>query len=515
MKILFIILLLLGFSSSAYAELCFENSDDSFATVACPTDPTNPTRADGLSGRNDGPTFGLDDLVKTSIEGMFDSSCGGYCITGVCAHLNWGVSWRRGFYIYTIISPRLRTAVPDLLIASYNHTGDHPFDAWKNTFESVVDAGNTSVIAALLGAEDGLQGGRGDPVKLDRHQSLSFKEVSIIGHPASILPEIVKTDGSLDDMPPLDYQIPRLGSLPSQNTANQIDGNNNNAVRDPDQPRSSDFDLSEMFDNTLVRVKDEIQERLEAAIRTLEGVELLESIQREIETIQDLGEFYDTAMTTVEGLWRGTIYGNAVSPRFRAPAIFCPTNMQPLQPHYLSLADAFYWRSGYPITDGPISGSDKSTTILNPFSDDTLKPDSLETWGHLYPREGAMNSNHDAKVATVTAWRAMDVLLNNVKDGANGTRVGVPLPATRRPSASSSRWGARPQDARWQMIYPEVKSCQASPAYDNNDVTRDFMEPNAEYGSYAWNYYNTYECCSYEGRRRYLGSIQFPSPICL
>ena len=127
-----------------------------------------------------------------------------------------------------------------------------------------------------------------------------------------------------------------------------------------------------------------------------------------------------------------------------------------------------------------------------------------------------MNSNHDAKVATVTAWRAMDVLLNNVKDGANGTRVGVPLPVpAHRPSPTSSRWGARPQDARWQMIYPEVKACQVSPAYDNNDITRDFMEPNAEYGSYAWNYYNTYEFCSYEGRRRYLGSIEFPSPICL
>ncbi len=523
-KLSFVVFLLLSFSSSVNAvcwpqppsypppadgcvyrgETCWVNTYADYVDlvsrwvlVSCPL-----PRADGLPGRNDGPTFGLDDLVKTSMEGMFDSSCGGYCITGFCINTRLKISWR-GIKFYTIVSPKLRTTTPDLLIASYNHTGDHPFDAWQNTFEQVLKAGNTSIISRLLGAEDGLQGGRGAPDQLDRHQSLSFKEVSIIGHPANILPEVVKVDGDIDDLPPANYQIPRLGSLPSQNVADQIDSNNNNAARDPNQPQASDFDLSEMFDNTLVRVKDEIRGKLEAAIRTLSGVELLQSIEREIGAIQDVAELVETGLTTIETAFRSSVYANAANPRFVIDRLFCPTNMQPLQPHYLSLADAFYWRTGYPITDGPISGSDKSTTILNPLSDDTLKPNSLETWGHMYPREGAVNSNHDAKVGTVTAWRGLDVLLNNIKDGANGTRVGVPLP------------GNYPRNGRWQMIYPEVKACQVTPAYDNNDATLDFMEPNAEYSSYAWNYYNTQECCSHPMKGNILStSIDFPSPIC-
>lgn len=518
MKKILAIAFLLSFSSAAYAWVSHPddgceytwrhvfNWGDGYSwewvLVSC---PTPIARADGLSGRNDSATFGLDDLVRTSIEGMLDSACGGYCITGFCINTRLTFSVLRGIRLNTIISPKIRTTTPDLLIASYNHTGDHPFDVWQNTVEEVIKAGNTSIIADLLGAEDGLQGGRGNPVEQDRHQSLSFKEVSIIGHPANILPEVITADGDVDALPQSNYQIPRLGSLPSQSVANQIDSNNSNAVRDPDQPRSSDFDLSEMFDNALVRVKDDIQDRLEAAISTLEGVELLESIQREIEVIQNVAEFVEVGLTSIETAFRSSVYANAARPRFAMERVFCPTNMQPLQPHYLSLADAFFWRSGYPITDGPISGSDHSSTILNPFSGDTLKPDPdrAEVWGHMYPREGTVNNNHDAKVATVAAWRAMDVLLNNVKDGADGTRVGVPLPV------------GYPLNGRWQMIYPEVKSCQASPAYNVTSLTRDFIEINT-HGSYAWNYYNTQQCCSHPMKGNFLStSINFPSPICL
>ncbi len=516
-KLLFIVFLLLGFSSSsAYAD-CYGADGNWVSIEDCPVS----TRADGLSDKNDEndgndeKDFGLDDLIKTSIEGMFDSDCGSYCMIGVCAHLNWGVNWRKGPYLYTIISPQLRTAVPDLLIASYNHVGEHPFDIWRDTFEAGINAANESILSSVLDTQDGLKGGRGSRDELYRHQSIILKEVSIIGHPASILPEIVRTDGSLGNMPDMDYALPGIDKLPTQNDADQVDNNSANTVDDPDKVESSDFDLSEMFDNALLDIIDKILSPFQDALDALEAVNTLASIEKEIEVIQDVVEFYDAALAATETTWRGSVYGNLAKPRFRAPRIFCPTNIDLLQPYYLSIADAFYWRIGYPLTDGPISGSDHSSTILNPLSDDTLKidPDDLESWGHLYPRDGGINQSHDAKAATVLAWRAMDVLTNNVKQG-DRTRIGVPLP-TGNQFDKDLAWKKLDQ-GRWQMIHPEVKACQASPIYEDKDTTIDFIEINGEYGNYAWNYYNTYECCSNsKGKLLPEFPLTFPTPICL
>jgi TraU protein len=171
-----------------------------------------------------------------------------------------------------------------------------------------------------------------------------------------------------------------------------------------------------------------------------------------------------------------------------------------LQPYYLSFADAFFWRSGYPITDGPISGSDHTIQVMNPFQNQLGS--GLENWGSMYPREGTLDQSHDAKTASVLAWRAMDVLRNDVRVGGGGHRVGVPLPAN-----------YRNKSYYWQMIYPEVKSCVRRPYYTTTDITKDFMEPN-EFGGYAWNIYTRYECCMNTSGRK-IGEIPLPTPICL
>ncbi len=187
---------------------------------------------------------------------------------------------------------------------------------------------------------------------------------------------------------------------------------------------------------------------------------------------------------------RGSVYGNFAKPRFRAPKLFCPTDVKAFQPYYLSFADSFWWRSGYPLTDGPISGTDHSKTIINPLSTDTLqKTKSVkevlkkEIWGNLYPRDGSINQSHDAKTASVLAWRGMDVLHTAVK---SGHRVGVKLP-----KGDTSR-----KNDRWQLIYPEVKNCRADPYYpQGKDLAIDSLLPSNK-GAYAWNYYRTYDCCS-------------------
>jgi len=147
--------------------------------------------------------------------------------------------------------------------------------------------------------------------------------------------------------------------------------------------------------------------------------------------------------------------------------------------------------------------------ILNPISADTLPMDATpanplsEVWGRLHPRDGMLNQTHDAKTASVIAWRGMDVLHNSLP----GSRIGIPLPAPPR------EWQFRVDSPKWQMIYPEVKSCQDTPHYPSSSLLTDFMAPN-EFGGYAWNYYRTRTCCS-NTRGRRLVSVNFPVPLCI
>ncbi len=66
--------------------------------------------------------FGIDTLLKTGIKGMFNPDCGGYCIVGACAHLVIKISLS-GIEYYTIISPKLRHAVPDMVVFRLHPSG--------------------------------------------------------------------------------------------------------------------------------------------------------------------------------------------------------------------------------------------------------------------------------------------------------------------------------------------------------------------------------------------------------
>ncbi|MCU7861030.1 MAG: hypothetical protein KZQ86_14635, partial [Candidatus Thiodiazotropha sp. (ex Lucinoma kastoroae)] len=100
------------------------------------------------------PGFSTDELIESGIDGMFDESCGGYCIVGACAHLNIRISWR-GISYYTIISPKIRHAVPDLVVSSYNHIGNEPWVEWRDFVGRVMNNVNTGPVANFLDITDG------------------------------------------------------------------------------------------------------------------------------------------------------------------------------------------------------------------------------------------------------------------------------------------------------------------------------------------------------------------------
>jgi hypothetical protein len=440
----------------------------------------------------DDPGFNTDTLIRTGIAGMFDSSCGGYCITGACAHLNVRISWR-GITYYTIVSPRIRHAVPELLISSYNNIGNEPWVDWRSIVGDTMDTLNTSVVSTLLDVTDGMRGSQQLYEGQGEEQAVRFKEVDIIGHPAAIIPRILRTDGEFNTDFITNFRVPSVQGLPSLDEA-----------RDEDEETPDDqWSLESMLDSGFNSVMNVLLEQLELLLRTFDIVRLVERIIEIIEmleTLTNLLDFYNNAMTVLETITRSTIYANLLNPRFQANQLFCPTSVMPFQPYYLSYLDTLFWRTGYPITDGPISGANHSTTILNPLSSDRLGS-SIETWGHLYPREGAVNQQMDPKAATVLAVRALDVLKNDVSSGSR-TRVGVPLPNN-----------ALSASGRWQMIYPVRRECSVTPFYPDDSIMHDFMAEN-EHGGYAWNYYHVYQCCMNE-RGTLVATMNLPEPICI
>ena len=441
----------------------------------------------GLSSSS-GDSFNSVDLLATSIRGIFNNDCGGYCIVGACAHLVVRFTWR-GVRFYTIISPKLKHAFPDLLVSSYSHPGDEPLAEWNATFGSVMSTVATSLTVA---------GGRPDPTMLDQHQSGSFKEVDIIGHPLTILPSLVNRNGSVRSSASINsLSQPPAFSAPDLSGPESLGGDNEDGFSDIDIKAIIQSSLDGAAGTAISLITNQYQ----AALLALQAVNIINDVQDMAEYFRSIATLLDTISAMTEVSARSTFYGNFVNPRFRSPRLFCPNTIKPLQPYYLSFADFFWWRSGFPVTDGPFSGDNHTTTILNPISSDTLPVDANpfnpmdEVWGNMYPREGMLNQSHDAKTASVIAWRGMDVLQNSLP----GRRIGIPLPA---PHVGNPKW---------QMIYPEVKSCQSTPYYPSSALN-DFMSPN-EHGSYAWNYYRTYSCCS-NTRGHYLGSINF-LPLCI
>jgi len=459
---------------------------------------------DGLGAtRNGSDTFTSVDLVATSIQGMLDPSCGGYCVIGACAHLAIRFTWR-GMRLYTIVSPRLRHPYPELLVSSYNHAGSEPFAEWRATFGGVMDRVASSLVVA---------GGRGDPTMLDQHQSGSFKEVDIIGHPLTVLPSMVNRDGTMETGDDPFRSLAEPAPFRDINLSAPDSSLSEMGAGDAGDDGVSDIDIKAMIRSTLSGVAGTamsvIMGRLREALLALRAISIINDIREMADYFRSIAELMDTISQLSELSVRSSVWGNLISPRFRSPRLFCPINTAALQPYYLSFADFFWWRSGFPVTDGPFGGDNHTLTILNPVSDDTLPVDASainplsEVWGRMYPRDGTLDQSHDAKTASVLAWRGMDVLQNSLP----GSRVGIPLPAP--PREDEFRIG----NPKWQMIYPEVKSCEDTPYYASPSIISDFMTPN-EFGGYAWNYYRTYTCCS-NRRGRHILTITFPEPLCL
>ena len=114
-----------------------------------------------------------------------DSSCHGYCITGVCLWLKCGWGCR------VVTSIRVRHRNPDLVVTTYDQVGQSP---WVE-YQSLLAALQISTLASLMSATTSTTpgGGQQSVGKTNSKQALRFKEADAVGHP-KLLPLSLLTD---------------------------------------------------------------------------------------------------------------------------------------------------------------------------------------------------------------------------------------------------------------------------------------------------------------------------------
>ena len=188
----------------------------------------------------------------------------------------------------------------------------------------------------------------------------------------------------------------------------------------------------------------------------------------------------------------------------------CPSEAIPMLSYYHSDFDAINWRTG--LTD-----------LLHPMwllfanvpglSEVGLWP--LNVYGPRFPRTGFVNQYSDYMSAAVAADRAMHIVTRLLQ-----WRIYVPLyrpdlPAdVKAPGESIGDWldtignSLGLLNGPWQMVLP-----LPDPSCNNFGLEMDLGRGN-DSGRYAWNYWQSYECCLTRNGI-YLGSVNATELVCM
>lgn len=185
---------------------------------------------------------------------------------------------------------------------------------------------------------------------------------------------------------------------------------------------------------------------------------------------------------------------------------YCPnTEATSFKPYYLSAVDLIAWRFGIPEMLYPaalIPGMremGKAPYLVSPG----------HTWGHIYPRSGAVAQDDDRKAAAVMVQRAADFITRK-------SQPHIYLPLTG--STGGGYWSPGPviennKNHKWQMLYPVAsKKCTrfgSTPGWPTNDLT-------GRGGNYTWTLWRRYGCCT-EIKGIFIGAVDVPEAleICL
>ena len=324
-------------------------------------------------------------LISRTLTALPD--CLSYCLLGIELRMRVTLTGVRLYFV-----PRVKHHMAALHVITANETTQEPYIEWALIMGRVQKL-MLDQLAVLLGAEE--SGGRLTRYgQYGRHQATRFKENALMGHPVAILPRLLDSSGGISGSVPS-----QIGAFdpPSAREYNTVVAGFANrwsawAVQCFDRPLSCSV-TQPLFPTAFLR-------------RFFDIADAVQSIIAGIEALQTVLNFVDMAQTLREiAAVVGGEFGVGAS--VRIDRLLCPNDIDLFYPYYLSGPDALFWRSGWPITD-----ADKITTLFNPFSSDRVGQ-GWEIWGHIYPRAGFVNHDHDAKAAVVVSERGVNLIGDN------------------------------------------------------------------------------------------------------
>lgn len=429
----------------------------------------------------------ISDVFQQTLKSV--PECIEYCVDGVSLYAiitPFGIT-----YYWT---PNISHNSPDLLMMAYNDLRNSPWQEFDSFFSNAYAKFTESIIQAATSIDVEIGGGRARHKKWGQHQSVAFKEAAGLGHPVSLILKMFTKDGlkpkgkwvkngkETEFVPCKTY-----GCLEEENSAlgnslrqeNGIGGSGNQSVNS----WLNHFYKSDSMNTT--------PSMLQGFGGNMVNIESIAQDNQLSDFMQGIGGAVSS-------------YGSM------GKRLFCPINITPFMPYYLSGLDSLEWRTGYPISDVRYSKQ-----ILNPLSHDSIGTnvqDSLnlaqlrlnlpaitEYWGNLYPREGTLEHPWDSKRATVIAARAGDIIVEDTQS----TRIRY------KPDQSNNGFGG------WGKLFPimgDTTPGQKAAACHKN-VANTGITVN-QTGGYAWTFWRRYNC-DLRTTGVHMTTIKFPNPICL
>ncbi len=439
-------------------------------------------------------------VSKMDTSGLFSSTvssvkeCIYYCVDGISLYMiitPWGVK----FYWTLNVSHNS----PDLLMMTYNDIRESPWEEFDTYFSSAYANITEQIMQAITSLPLEVGGGREKHKGWGRHQSVAFKEAAAIGHPAAVIMKIFDQSGLKPDSRPTGWRDEREPCLTPGCLEHESGGLGNSIRQETGTGGTGNIDTSSWLTNFYNG----------GYMNTTPGmVNHFGGNMGNIESAAN-NEQLNTFMGELGGQLGiiAQLHGAKTGMR-----LFCPVNITPFMPYYLSGLDALQWRMGYPISDfkysqyilNPLSGDSIGTTVkendINIADQNLQLPfiNQREHWGHMFPREGVLNHIWDSKRGTVTVARAAHIMIED-----QSTRVRY------KPNESNNGFGG------WGKLFPVMG--ETTPGHESaachKNVSNTGITIN-ETGGYAWTFWRRYNC-DLKTTGIHIATVKFPEPICI
>jgi integrating conjugative element protein (TIGR03756 family) len=168
--------------------------------------------------------------------------------------------------------------------------------------------------------------------------------------------------------------------------------------------------------------------------------------------------------------------------------VLLPSTAKPLFPYFQSMIDSFLWRGFMPQA----LPEEAAAVALGEFHHVGR---GLTDWGGVYPHEGTVMSQDDARASMVIAQRAADLLTNTMPY----LHVHQTLSLTCGQHCQSSAIKENSDETLFQLVYPEQSDC----AVLGSDQSYNEKMLN-EKGAYVWIVWRHYHGCA-DGDGLYIG----------